>query len=205
MFGVSKKGVSIYLAIMIMFILLAIGLGISVIIVSQMKMIRGMVDSVIAFCAADTGIERILHEAKTCYRAGCPSPPCYPPEDTCASPCRPDCWGLLEDSTFPDNLDTDINYEVIHEHCPDFDGDEVITGCGDCAICPDTDLCIIAAHLGESPPSDPKFDFDGNGIIEFIPDLSLVALKVGTSCSGYNNFESTGEFRETRRAIEVTR
>jgi len=62
MFEVSKKGVSIYLALMIMFILLAIGLGISTILVSQMKMIREMGYSVIAFYAADTGIEEELYE-----------------------------------------------------------------------------------------------------------------------------------------------
>jgi len=58
----TERGVSIYLAIMIMFILLAIGLRMSVIIVSQMKMIKGMGDSVIAFYAADTGIGRELYE-----------------------------------------------------------------------------------------------------------------------------------------------
>ena len=60
----AEKGVSIYLALMIMFILLAIGLGISLIIVSQMKMIRGMGDSVVAFYAADTGIEHSLYNLR---------------------------------------------------------------------------------------------------------------------------------------------
>ena len=64
MFKNSKKGVSLYLALMIMFILLAIGLGVSLIIVSQMKMMKGMGDSVIAFYAADTGIERALYEKR---------------------------------------------------------------------------------------------------------------------------------------------
>jgi len=64
MFKNYQKGVSLYLALMIMFILLAIGLGVSLIIVSQMKMIRGMGDSVIAFYAADTGIERALYEKR---------------------------------------------------------------------------------------------------------------------------------------------
>ena len=57
----TKQGVSIYLALVIMFILLAIGLGVSLIIVSQMKMIRGMGNSVVAFYAADTGIEHALY------------------------------------------------------------------------------------------------------------------------------------------------
>ena len=60
----TNKGISLYLALMIMFILLAIGLGVSLIIVSQMKMIRGMGDSVVALYAADTGIERALYEKR---------------------------------------------------------------------------------------------------------------------------------------------
>ena len=55
------KGVSIYLSLMIMTILLAIGLGISTIVVSQMKMLKGMGDSVIAIHTADTGVERVLY------------------------------------------------------------------------------------------------------------------------------------------------
>ena len=61
MFKNYQKGVSLYLALMIMFILIAIGLGISLIIVSQMKMMKGMGDSVVAFYAADTGIEHSLY------------------------------------------------------------------------------------------------------------------------------------------------
>jgi len=64
MFKNSKKGVSLYLALIIMFILIAIGLGVSLIIVSQMKMIRGMGDSVVAFYAGDTGIEHTLYETR---------------------------------------------------------------------------------------------------------------------------------------------
>lgn len=59
---VSQKGVAIYLAIVVMFILLGIGLALSTILVSQMKVIRGMGDSVAALYAADTGIERELYE-----------------------------------------------------------------------------------------------------------------------------------------------
>jgi hypothetical protein len=60
----TKKGVSLYLALIIMFILIAIGLGVSLIIVSQMKMMKGMGDSVVAFYAADTGIENSLYEKR---------------------------------------------------------------------------------------------------------------------------------------------
>ena len=55
------KGVSLYLTIIIMSILLAIVLGLSAILISQMKMLKGMENSVIAFYAADTGIEDALY------------------------------------------------------------------------------------------------------------------------------------------------
>jgi Tfp pilus assembly protein PilX len=67
----SQKGVAIYLALMVTIILLAIGLGISTIIVSQMVMIREMGDSVGAFYAAETGVERVLYEDKQCRTLGC--------------------------------------------------------------------------------------------------------------------------------------
>ncbi len=56
----SNKGVSLYLALMIMGILLAIALGISAIFIGQTKMLKEMGDSVIAFYAADAGIEEVL-------------------------------------------------------------------------------------------------------------------------------------------------
>jgi hypothetical protein len=60
----TKEGVSLYLALVIMSFLIAIGLGVSLIIVSQMKMMKGMGDSVVAFYAADTGIERTLYQVR---------------------------------------------------------------------------------------------------------------------------------------------
>lgn len=210
------KGVSIYLTLMIMFILLAVGLGISTILVSQMKMIKGMGDSVIAFYAADTGIERILYEALTCYQAGCSSPPCYAPaETTCLSPCRPDCWGLLEGRQFSDSLN-EANYVATHTHCPDFNGDGVVTypPCGDCIVCPDTpgglrhDLCMFLDRWAKDPtwPNwHPKFDFTGDGWVDMTDYFVLMETGDGGECSGYNNFKSSGEVRETKRAIEVVR
>ena len=61
----SNRGVSLYLALLIMAILLSIGLGISAILFGQIKIIRGIGDSVVAFYAADTGIERALAEGKS--------------------------------------------------------------------------------------------------------------------------------------------
>jgi len=59
-FLISQRGVSIYLALIIMVVLLGIGLGLSSILIGQIKMMRGMGYSVVAFYAADTGIEKEL-------------------------------------------------------------------------------------------------------------------------------------------------
>lgn len=56
-----NQGVSLYLALMIMTVLLALALGLSAILFGQMKIIKGIGDSVLAFYAADTGIERELY------------------------------------------------------------------------------------------------------------------------------------------------
>ena len=58
----KEKGVSLYIAVVITSILLAIVLGISAILVGQIKIIRGMENSVLALYAAETGIERALME-----------------------------------------------------------------------------------------------------------------------------------------------
>lgn len=58
----TEKGVSLYFAILIMAILLAAALGLSTISFLQVRMVKGMGHSVIAFYAADTGIERELYE-----------------------------------------------------------------------------------------------------------------------------------------------
>lgn len=55
-----QKGVSLYIAIMIIVILLAIVLGAGAILLGQLKTIKGMENSITAFYAADSGIERIL-------------------------------------------------------------------------------------------------------------------------------------------------
>ena len=56
------KGVSLYLALIIMTLLLALALGVSAILFGQIRMMREMGNSVLAFYAADTGIERELYE-----------------------------------------------------------------------------------------------------------------------------------------------
>jgi hypothetical protein len=56
----SQKGLSLYLAVMLTAIILAIVFGITTILLVQLEAIKGMENSVVAFYAADTGIEQVL-------------------------------------------------------------------------------------------------------------------------------------------------
>ncbi|MBU3964479.1 hypothetical protein KJ562_02055 [Patescibacteria group bacterium] len=58
----SQKGATLYFAIIIMSILLAAVFSISSIVLTQIRTIKGMGDSIIAFYAADTGIETALYD-----------------------------------------------------------------------------------------------------------------------------------------------
>ena len=56
----SEKGAALYLAVVVTGALLAIGAGISSLLINQLATLRGVGDSVFAFYAADGGIERVL-------------------------------------------------------------------------------------------------------------------------------------------------
>jgi len=58
----SNRGTTLYLALIILAILIAIVFSVSSIILGQIKTMKGMSDSVIALYAADTGIEEGLYE-----------------------------------------------------------------------------------------------------------------------------------------------
>jgi len=58
----NSRGVSLYITVMLMSIILAVVLGLSAIVYGQMKMIRGIEYSVIAIYAADTGVEHALRD-----------------------------------------------------------------------------------------------------------------------------------------------
>lgn len=60
----NQKGVSLYLAISIMAVLLAIVFGLNAILINQIKTTGEIEKSTVAFFAADTGIERVLKEIK---------------------------------------------------------------------------------------------------------------------------------------------
>lgn len=55
-----QQGVALYLSLIIMTVLLSIALGLSTIFIGQSKMIKALGNSVIAFYAADAGVEEVL-------------------------------------------------------------------------------------------------------------------------------------------------
>lgn len=57
----NQKGVSLYLTIVILSVLMAVILTMIGMAISQIKVIHTLSDSIIAFYAADTGIERVLY------------------------------------------------------------------------------------------------------------------------------------------------
>lgn len=60
-----EKGISLYLSLVIMGIFLSLALGLNSILLGQIEIIQGVGNSVSAFYAADTGIERELYENNT--------------------------------------------------------------------------------------------------------------------------------------------
>ena len=69
----NSKGVSVFFAVIILSTLLSIALGITTILIGQIRIVKGMADSVVSFYAADTGVEKVLYEDKMCRQAGCGS------------------------------------------------------------------------------------------------------------------------------------
>ena len=98
----QKGTVSLFLTIMIMILSLAMILGLTAIFVGQIRIIKGMGDSVTAFYAANTGIEKLLYKDKLCHQQ---SPPCV-------SPCRPDCLGLVLSYKITETLANGASYSA---------------------------------------------------------------------------------------------
>ena len=60
----NQKGVSLLLTILIMAALLAIAIGVTRLSLGEIKLIRDIPNSLIAYYAADSGIERALYEER---------------------------------------------------------------------------------------------------------------------------------------------
>ncbi len=76
MFNNSQKGVSLIITFFIMTIVLAVVLSISTILYSELRIIRNMGNSVVAFFAADSGAEKVLYYDRKIVPAGAASGIC---------------------------------------------------------------------------------------------------------------------------------
>ncbi len=56
----NNKGSSLYFSMVVIAVILGVALGTSAILINQIRMVRGMGNSVVALYAADTGVEHAL-------------------------------------------------------------------------------------------------------------------------------------------------
>jgi hypothetical protein len=97
----TQKGVAaIFITMMIMFVSLTMVLGLTVIFVGHLRILRGMGNSVVAFYAANSGIERLLYEDKKCWISPCPAH------------CVTGCAGLISGSSFSATLTNGATYRA---------------------------------------------------------------------------------------------
>jgi len=69
----NQKGVSIFLALLLIAIFLNLSLGLTFILFGEILMTRDVGHSIVAFYAADTGIERIFYvDNFQCFQSDCP-------------------------------------------------------------------------------------------------------------------------------------
>jgi Tfp pilus assembly protein PilX len=89
-----EKGVSLIITFFIMVIILTVVLSISVLLYSEIKVIRNIGNSVVAFYAADSGIEKTLYYARKDAPTGAKSGICYACNhgiETCTTIVNTDC------------------------------------------------------------------------------------------------------------------
>lgn len=78
----QQGDISIFIAILLLSQLLVIGLGVSFLILNQLKMSVQTSQSVLAFYAADSGAERCLLQVRKATGTGCDDPDAFPSRTT---------------------------------------------------------------------------------------------------------------------------
>jgi len=59
-----EKGISIYMIVVLLFVLFGLAVGLSSLVLGQLTILRSMGNSITAFYAADSGTEKMLYEIK---------------------------------------------------------------------------------------------------------------------------------------------
>ena len=120
MFNNSQKGILLIITFFILTIILAIVLSISTILYSEIKIIRNIGNSIVAFYAADSGIEKTLYYDRNKAPEGAKRGLCdicnYSPGSANGCP--------------TDNADSSINCN----NCLSFGSDCDPISCGDCEV-----------------------------------------------------------------------
>lgn len=60
----NSRGIALYLVVAMLAVLFSVAFGMSAVSISQMKNLQRSGDSIVAFCAAESGIERSLLESE---------------------------------------------------------------------------------------------------------------------------------------------
>jgi hypothetical protein len=175
-FSKNQKGVSLVIAFFIMTIILAVILSITILLYSEIKMIRNIGNSIVAFYAADSGIEKVLYYDRKIISNG----------DT-----RGLCSMFSYDAENLDKCPLSVSMPGIDSglYCntPDLQltDPENITGC-------DSDVCDDCQVSFTTMFTDNEKQYD-------------VVATVSTDAVGYSNLtiKSAGLFRSVSRKIEL--
>ncbi len=60
-----EKGVSIYITLILLFVLFGLAMGLSALILGQLKILSSMGDSIVAYYAGEAGVEEMIYQTKT--------------------------------------------------------------------------------------------------------------------------------------------
>jgi hypothetical protein len=181
----SEKGVSLVIAFFIMIIILAIIISITTLLYKEIKMIRNIGNSVVAFYAADSGIEKVMYYDRKVIPEGAERGLCsmfYSAENL--NGCLPE-----PTDTTPD-LDLGLYCNengVVFLRLAD---SEDLDGC-DADVC---DNCIISFYTNRLDNTNTAKSYEVTATITPSEDFE-----------DYSNLEigSTGFYKSTNRKIEL--
>jgi len=184
-FNNSEKGVSLVIAFFIMIIILAIIISITTLLYKEIKMIRNIGNSVVAFYAADSGIEKIMYYDRKVIPEGAERGLCamfYGAENLAG--CLPE-----PTQTTPD-LDLGLYCNENSNPFLQLKNPEDLDGC-DIDVC---DNCIISFYTNRE---------NGDGSIK---SYEVIAeIYPSQEFEDYSNLKigSTGFYKSTNRKIEL--
>jgi hypothetical protein len=171
----KEQGVSLIITFFIMTIILAMVLSISLILYEQIKVIKNIGDSVVAFYAADSGIEKVLYYDRKVV-----------PEDAVRGFCS-----ILPYLENPGNCpaeepETAVNCICAAPNCPPVPLDAEHNGC-------DPDVCNnCQISFNTNLPGDSGYGYNIDAKIE--PEDDISTLKIN----------STGLYKDVSRKIELS-